>query len=265
MNKAGQNDNPTKIRSILISQPRPEAEKSPYFDLAKRFDIQVDFCPFIRVEGIKAPEFRKQKVDLTKFTAIIFTSRHAIDHYFRVCDEMKIKVSPECKYFCITEAVALYLQKFILYRKRKVFFGSDGTVKRLLEVLAKHKDKEKFLVPCSDQSKDDIPRWLKSNKCHFSLAILYRTVYNDIKEVMTKNTYDMIVFFSPSGVKSLFENFPQFQQNGTSIAAFGPTTSKAVEESGMRLDLKAPMPNAPSMVAVLDHYLSASLEENMAK
>ena len=162
MNITGQDKNLQKIRSILISQPRPEAEKSPYFDLAKRFDVQVDFCPFIRVEGIKATEFRKQKVDLTKYSAVIFTSRHAIDHYFRVCEEMKIKISSECKYFCITEAVALYLQKFILYRKRKVFFGADGTVKRLLEVIAKHKDKEKFLVPCSDQSKDDIPRWLKA-------------------------------------------------------------------------------------------------------
>lgn len=265
MNITGQDKNPPKIRSILISQPRPEAEKSPYFDLAKRFDVQVDFYPFIRVEGLKATEFRKQKVDLTKYTAVIFTSRHAIDHYFRICEEMKIKVSSECKYFCITEAVALYLQKFILYRKRKVFFGADGTVKRLLEVIAKHKDKEKFLVPCSDQSKDDIPRWLKANKCQYSLAILYRTVYNDIREVMIRNTYDMIVFFSPSGVKSLFENFPQFNQNGTSIAAFGPTTSKAVEESGLRLDLKAPMPNAPSMVAVLDLYLSESLEEKVAR
>lgn len=266
MNRAGQdNYQEKKIRSILISQPRPEAEKSPYFDLAKRFDLQLDFYPFIRVEGIKANEFRKQKVDLAKFTAIIFTSRHAIDHYFRVCEEMKVKVSPECKYFCITEAVALYLQKFIQYRKRKVFFGADGSIKRLLDVLAKHKDKEKFLVPCSELSKDDIPRWLKANKCHYSLAILYRTVYNDIREVLSKTKYDMIVFFSPSGVRSLFENFPQFDQNGTSIGAFGPTTSKAVEESGLRLDLRAPLPNAPSMVAALEWYLSANLEENISK
>lgn len=266
MNRAGQNNNrDKKVRSILISQPRPEAEKSPYFDLAKRFSLQLDFYPFIRVEGLKAAEFRKQKVDLTKFTAIIFTSRHAIDHYFRVCDEMKIKVSPECKYFCITEAVALYLQKFILYRKRKVFFGADGTVKRLLDVIAKHKEKEKFLIPCSDISSDDIPHWLKANKCQYSIAILYRTVYNDIREIMNQTQYDMIVFFSPSGVRSLFENFPQFHQNGTSIAAFGPTTSKAVEESGLRLDLKAPMPNAPSMVAALDWFLSANIEEDAAK
>jgi uroporphyrinogen-III synthase len=257
MTKAGQNNNPEKqVRSILISQPKPDAERSPYFDLAKKFDLRLDFYPFIRVEGIKAAEFRKQKIDLPTYSAVIFTSRHAIDHYFRICEEMKIKVSQDCKYFCITEAVALYLQKFILYRKRKVFFGADGTTKRLLEVIAKHKDKEKFLVPCSDISNDDIPQWLKANKCDFSTAILYRTVYNDIREIMDKNNYDMIVFFSPSGVRSLFENIPEFRQNGTSIAAFGPTTSKAVEDSGLRLDLKAPMPNAPSMVAALEYYLS---------
>jgi uroporphyrinogen-III synthase len=257
MTKAGQHDNSQKkVRSILISQPKPDAEKSPYFDLAKRFDLRVDFHPFIRVEGLKAAEFRKQKIDPTAYTAVIFTSRHAIDHYFRVCEEMKIKVSQDCKYFCITEAVALYLQKFILYRKRKVFFGADGTIKRLLEVLAKHKDKEKFLVPCSNISNDDIPQWLKANKCNYATAILYRTVYNDIRDVLDKHSYDMIVFFSPSGVRSLFENIPQFSQNGTSIAAFGPTTSKAVEDAGLRLDLKAPLPNAPSMVAALEQYLS---------
>jgi len=256
MTNAGLNNSEKKIRSILISQPKPEAEKSPYFDLARKFELQLDFHPFIRVEGLKAAEFRKQKIDPAAHTAVIFTSRHAIDHYFRICEEMKIKISQDCKYFCITEAVALYLQKFILYRKRKVFFGADGTTKRLLEVIAKHKEKEKFLVPCSDISKDDIPQWLKANKCHFSLAILYRTVFNDIREVMDKTKYDMIVFFSPSGVRSLFENIPQFNQNGTAIAAFGPTTSKAVEESGLRLDLKAPMPGAPSMVAALEQFLS---------
>lgn len=256
MSKAGQNNSEKKIHSILISQPKPDAEKSPYFDLARKFDLQLDFHPFIRVEGLKAAEFRKQKIDPATHTAVIFTSRHAIDHYFRICEEMKIKVSQDCKYFCITEAVALYLQKFILYRKRKVFFGADGTTKRLLEVITKHRDKEKFLVPCSDISKDDIPQWLKTNKCNFSLAILYRTVFNDIRDVMDKNQYDMIVFFSPSGVRSLLENMPEFRQNGTSIAAFGPTTSKAVEEAGLRLDLKAPMPQAPSMVSAIEQFLT---------
>lgn len=244
-----------RIRSILISQPKPETEKSPYFDLAKKFNLQVDFYPFIRIEGLKANDFRKQRIDILAHTAVIFTSRHAIDHYFRICEEMKIKVSPECKYFCINERVALYLQKFILYRKRKVFFAQDGTVKGLLAVMNRYKNHEKFLVPCSDMSKEDIPKWLKSNKCTFSKAILYQTVYNDVKEVL-ENDYDMIVFFSPSGVKSLLENVPEFIQNNTSIAAFGPTTSKAVEESGLRLDLKAPLPNAPSMVAALELFLT---------
>lgn len=260
MINAGQNNNhEKKVRTILISQPKPDAEKSPYFDLAKKFEVQVDFHPFIRVEGLKAAEFRKQRIDIASHTAVIFTSRHAIDHYFRICEEMKVKISQDCKYFCITEAVALYLQKFIQYRKRKVFFGTDGTIKRLTEVMTKHKEKEKFLIPSSDLSSDELPLWLKSNKCKYSVAILYRTVFNsDLREVLTSNQYDMIVFFSPSGVRSLFENIPDFHQNGTFIGAFGPTTSKAVEEAGLRLDLKAPMPNAPSMVAALDQYLAAS-------
>ncbi|WP_298736741.1 uroporphyrinogen-III synthase [uncultured Chitinophaga sp.] len=215
----------------------------------------MDFHPFIRVEGLSAKEFRKQKIDILNFTAVIFTSRNSVDHFFRICEEMKIKVSQDCKYFCITEAVALYLQKFILYRKRKVFYGADGSTKSLLEVMNKHRDNEKFLFPSSDSQKKDIEEWLKINKCEYATATLYKTVSNDVKEVMTK-AYDMIVFFSPSGVKSLFENFPEFQQNGTRIGAFGPTTSAAVEEAGLRLDVKAPAPQAPSMVAALEQYLA---------
>ncbi len=242
------------IRSILISQPEPANGRSPYFDLAEKFNIQVDFYPFIRVEGISAKAFRKQKVDLLQRTAAIFTSRHAIDHFFRICEEMKVKVSPEMRYFCVTETVALYLQKYVQYRKRKVFFPADGKVKGLLDIMSRYKSSEKFVVPCSEQSKDDIPQWLKKNKCDFKKAILYQTVCNPVKEVIA-NRYDMIVFFSPSGVKSLVEGVPEFDQNDTSIAAFGNTTSKAVKESGLRLDLKAPMPNAPSMVAALELFL----------
>lgn len=247
-----------KIQTILISQPKPETEKSPYFDLAKKFNVQLNFCPFIRVEGVSAKEFRKQKIDIPQYTAVIFTSRNSVDHFFRICEEMKIKVSQECKYFCITEAVALYLQKFILYRKRKVFYGADGFTQSLLDVIAKHKASEKFLLPCSDISKDDISGWLKSNKCDHAVAALYRTVCNDIRSIMQQE-YDMIVFFSPSGVKALFENFPGYKQNGTFIGAFGPTTSKAVEDAGLRLDVKAPQPQAPSMVAALEQYLLKSL------
>ncbi|WP_246858921.1 uroporphyrinogen-III synthase [Chitinophaga sp. XS-30] len=215
----------------------------------------MDFHPFIRVEGVAGKDFRKQKVDITNYTAVIFTSRNSVDHFFRVCEELKVKVSQDCKYFCITEAVALYLQKFILYRKRKVFYGADGSTKSLLEVMNKHRENEKFLFPSSDSQKKDIEEWLKTNKCEYATASLYKTVSNDVKEILTKTEYDMIVFFSPSGVKSLFENMPKFQQNGTHIGAFGPTTSAAVEQAGLRLDIKAPAPQAPSMVAALEQYL----------
>ncbi|WP_343700296.1 uroporphyrinogen-III synthase [Chitinophaga sp.] len=223
--------------------------------MAKKFNVRLDFCPFIRVEGVPGKDFRKQKVDIITYTAVIFTSRNAVDHFFRICEELKVKVSQDCKYFCITEAVALYLQKFILYRKRKVFYGADGTTKSLLEVMNKHRENEKFLFPSSDSQKKDIEEWMKANKCEYATASLYKTVSNDVKELLTKTEYDMIVFFSPSGVKSLFENMPKFKQNGTHIGAFGPTTSAAVEEAGLRLDVKAPAPQAPSMVAALEQFL----------
>ncbi len=244
-----------EVRSILISQPEPANGRSPYFDLAEKYDIQVDFFPFIRVEGLRASEFRKQRVDMASRTAVIFTSRHAIDHFFRICDEMKIRVSPDMKYFCVTETVALYLQKFVQYRKRKVFFPPDGKITGLFAVMSRYKSAEKFLVPCSEQSKDDIPQWLKKNKCDFKKAIIYQTVCNDVKEVLA-NRYDIIVFFSPSGVKSLLENLPEYDQADTAIAAFGKTTSKTVQDLGLRLDLKAPMPNAPSMVTALELFLN---------
>jgi uroporphyrinogen-III synthase len=244
-----------KKLTILISQPRPESEKSPYFELEKKFNVRLDFHPFIRVEGVPGKEFRKQKVDITQFTAVIFTSRNSVDHFFRVCEELKIKVSQDCKYFCITEAVALYLQKFILYRKRKVFYGADGTTKSLLEVMNKHRDNEKFLFPSSDSQKRDIEEWLKTQKCNYSTASLYKTVSNDLREILSTTAYDLIVFFSPYGVRSLFENIPDFKQESIQIGAFGPTTSAAVTESGLALNLKAPAPNAPSMVAALDLFL----------
>lgn len=260
MSKAGpKKEQGKKIRSILISQPRPDNEKSPYFELAKKFGIQLDFYPFIRVEGLSGKDFRKQRVDIQNFTAIVFTSRHAIDHFFRISEELKIKISQDFKYFCITEAVALYLQKFILYRKRKVFYGADGSVKSLIDVISKHKD-EKYLVPCSSVGNDDIAKWLKSNKCDFAQVSLYKTVCNDVKEVLNKTAYDVIVFFSPIGVRSLFESFPSFDQDGTSIGAFGPSTSKAVEDAGLRLDIKAPAPNAPSMVSALELFLASQAE-----
>lgn len=242
------------VNSILITQPRPDTDKSPYFDLAKKYNIKLEFHPFIRVEGLTGKEFRKQRVDISEYTAIIFNSRNAVDHFFRICEELKIKVSQDMKYFCITEAVALYLQKFILYRKRKVFYSADGSTDGLLEVIGKHKNNEKFILPTSDNGKNDINAYLTKNDVSFAEATLYRTISNDISQVM-KDAFDMIVFFSPFSVQTLFENDPKYQQNGTLIGAFGPTTSKAIEDSGLRLDVKAPAPETPSMVSALERYL----------
>ncbi len=245
------------VKRILITQPRPETEKSPYFDLAKRYNIELEFHPFIRLEGIPAKDFRRQKVDLCHYTAVIFTSRNAIDHFFRTCDELKVNVSQDTKYFCMTESVALYLQKFILYRKRKVFYGADGTNKSMFDVINKHKENEKFLYPCSENQQDnEIVGWLKFNHCEFATPFMYRTISNDVKEVLNKNAFDVICFFTPSGVRSLIDNCPAFEQNGTRIGAFGNNTSKAIEDAGLTLDIKAPLPKAPSMVAALEMYLA---------
>jgi uroporphyrinogen-III synthase len=247
----------SKKKKVLITQPRPESEKSPYFELGRKYDVELDFFPFIRLEAIPAKDFRKQKIDIQSHSAVIFTSRNAIDHFFRVCEEMKLSVSQETKYFCITEAVALYLQKFILYRKRKVFYGADGTNKSLFDVINKHKSNEKFLYVCSENQQDsEITGWFKTNNCDVSLAFMYRTASNDVKDILTKNEYAVICFFTPSGVKSLFDNVPHFKQNGTAIGAFGNNTSKAIEEAGLTLSIKAPEPQAPSMVAALEKYLS---------
>jgi uroporphyrinogen-III synthase len=249
------------IKKILITQPRPESDKSPYFELGKRYGLSLEFHPFIRLEGIPAKDFRKQKVDISLFSAVIFTSRNAIDHFFRICEELKVSVSQDTKYFCITEAVALYLQKFILYRKRKVFYGADSTNKSMFDVVNKHKENEKFLYPCSENQQDnDIINWLKNHKCEFATPFMYRTISNDLKQVLGAHDYDIICFFTPSGVKSLFDNYPSFQQNGTRIGAFGSNTSKAVEEAGLILDIKAPQPQTPSMVAALEQYLSATMK-----
>ena len=250
------------INRILITQPRPDSDKSPYFELCRKYNLELDFQPFIRLEGIPGRDFRKQKIDIPNFSGVIFTSRNAIDHFFRTCEEMKVSVSQDTKYFCITEAVALYLQKFILYRKRKVFYGADGTNKSMFDVINKHKGNEKFLYVCSENQQDnDIVNWLKTNNCEFVLGFMYRTQSTDVKEVLTKREYDVICFFTPSGVKSLFDNVPKFKQNGTIIGAFGSNTSKAVQEAGLKLEIKAPEPQTPSMVAALEKYLSATMKK----
>src|SRR5882724_4504466 len=250
------------IQKILITQPKPESDKSPYFELSRRYNVELNFHPFIRLEAIPAKDFRKQKIEIQNYSGVIFTSRNAIDHFFRTCDEMKISVSQDTKYFCITEAVALYLQKFILYRKRKVFYGADGTNKSMFDVINKHKENEKFLYVCSENQQDnEIVNWLKNNNCGFTLAFMYRTQSTDVKDILSKNEFDVICFFTPSGVKSLFDNQPKFKQNGTVIGAFGSNTFKAVEEAGLKLEIKAPDPQAPSMVSALEKYLSANLKK----
>src|SRR6478609_1650011 len=241
-NGAQKSGSSKQARSILITQPKPESEKSPYFELARKHNVELTFHPFIKLEPIPAREFRRQKIDIA--------------HFFRICDEMKLNISQDTKYFCITEAVALYLQKFILYRKRKVFYGADGTNKSLFDVINKHKDNEKFLYPCSESFDNDITSWLKSNSCEYATPVLYRIISNDITEVMARD-YDVICFFTPGGVKSLLENFPKFKQNGTRIGAFGANTFKAAEDAGLVLDIKAPQPQAPSMISALEIYLSS--------
>jgi len=260
MLKNGAQKSPAMIRqarSILVTQPKPESDKSPYFELARKYNVELTFLPFIKLEPIPAREFRRQKIDIAGYTAVIFTSRNAIDHFFRTCEEMKVNISQDTKYFCITEAVALYLQKFILYRKRKVFYGADGTNKSMFDVINKHKENEKLLYVCSENQQDnEIVNWLKNNQCEYQLAFMYRSVSNDVKPVMDKQEFDVICFFTPSGVKSLFDNYPSFNQNGTFIGAFGSNTIKAIEDAGLNVQIKAPAPQAPSMIAALDIFLS---------
>jgi uroporphyrinogen-III synthase len=248
------------VKNILITQPRPESEKSPYFELERKYKVQLAFCPFIKLDGIPAKDFRRQKIDIAFYSGIIFTSRNAIDHFFRLCEEMKIAVSQETKYFCITEAVALYLQKFILYRKRKVFYGADGSNKSLFDVINKHKANEKFLYVCSENQQDnEIVNWLKNNQCEFVLAFMYRSVSCDIKPLFEKTAFYVVCFFTPSGIKSLYDSFPGFKQNGLVIGAFGSNTIRAIEERGLKLEISAPTPKAPSMVAALDQFLATAL------
>lgn len=242
----------TKVQSILVSQPEPQNQNSPYHKLAQKYNVKIDFRPFIQVEEVDYKEFRKSKIDILSHTAIILTSRNAVDNLFRICKENKIEMPAEMKYFCISEQTANYLQKYIVIRKRKIFTGKK-TASDLFEVLKKHKS-EKFLFPCSNIRKDDIPNFLKENEYDYSEAVLYKTVASDLSDLKEVN-YDMIAFFSPSGVNSLFVNFPEFKQNKTRIAAFGPTTAKAVTDAGLILDVQAPLPDAPSMTGAIELYI----------
>lgn len=245
-----------KVERILISQPRPESEKSPYYDLERKYNVKLTFHQFIKLEPFPAKEFRKQKIELSEYNAVILNSRNAVDHFFRICEEMKFKVSQEMRYFCITEAIALYLQKFILYRKRKVFFSADGSVDGLMDVLAKYKDSEKFLIPVSENTKNDISPSLIKNKYQFSEAVLYRTVPNDMEAVLKGAKYDAMILFSPFGVDAILSVDPEFKQGNIVFGGFGNTTQKALEDVGYEVKIKAPVPNAPSMVAALDRFLA---------
>ena len=244
-----------KVKSILVTQPKPETEKSPYYDLSKKYSVKIDFRPFIHVEPISAKEFRKDKVNIQEHTAVIFTSRNAADHFFRMCIEMRVNVPETMKYFCVSESTAYYLQKFVVYRKRKIFFGKQ-TIVDLMDVIKKHK-KEKFLVPCTDIHKQEIFETLDTHGIDYTKAMMYKTVASDLSDLAEVN-YDVLVFFSPSGITSLFKNFPKFKQNNTRIAAFGTTTAQAVLDAGLHLDIQAPMPAAPSMTMALEQYIRKS-------
>ncbi|MBP3768116.1 MAG: uroporphyrinogen-III synthase [Prevotella sp.] len=243
------------MKKILVSQPKPSSEKSPYYDIASRFGVEMVFRPFIKVEGLTAKEFRQQKVNILDYTAIVFTSRHAIDHFFTLAKDLRVTIPEDMKYFCVTETIALYIQKYVQYRKRKVFFGETGKFIDLMPTMVKHKQ-EKYLIPMSDVHNNSVAELLDSKKLHHQECVMYRTVSNDFtpEEIATFD-YDMLVFFSPSGIESLLKNFPDFNQGKIAIATFGPATAKAVKDAGLRLDLEAPNEKYPSMTGALQHYL----------
>ena len=241
-----------KVSSILISQIRPTDEKSPYFALAERYKLKLEFRPFIQVEALDYKEFKKQKINVLDHTAIIFTSRNSIDNFFKICAEAKLEMPADMKYFCVSEQTSNYLQKYIVIRKRKVFTG-ERTAKDLEEIIKKHKD-ESYLFPCSNIRKEELPDFMQKNGFKFTEAIIYKTVASDLSDI-NPNNFDIISFFSPSGVSSLFSNYPDFKQLKTRIATFGPTTAKAVKDAGLIVDIEAPLPNAPSMTAAIELFI----------
>lgn len=241
-----------KVRTILVSQPEPKIENSPYFDLIEKQKVKIDFRPFIHVEGVTGKDVRAQKVDLNQYSAIILTSRNSVDHFFRIAEELRFKVPDSLKYFCLSEAVAYYLQKYVVYRKRKIYVGKR-TFSELSPLIKKYKS-EKFLLPTSDKLKDEVPAILNELKVDWKEAIFYKTVISDLSDLRDVY-YDILVFFSPSGIESLFENFPDFTQNDTRIAVFGNTTVKAATDMGLRVDIQAPTPETPSMTMALEKYI----------
>lgn len=241
-----------KVKTILVSQPKPKTEQSPYFDLAEKMKVKIDFRSFIHVEGVNTREVRNQKIDFSKFSAIILTSRNAVDNYFRLAEEMRYTVPNDMRYFCTSEAISYYLQKYVVYRKRKIYVGKR-TFDDLLPIIKKHKN-ERFLLPSSDKLKPSIPAKLDALNLDWKKATLFKTVVSDLSD-LENVFYDILVFFSPSGIKSLYENFPNYEQKKTRIACFGNTTIKAAEEAGLVVQIKAPTPETPSMTMALEKYI----------
>lgn len=241
------------IKKILVSQPKPSSEKSPYYDIAERMNVEIVFRPFIKVQGITPKEFRAQKISILEHTAVVFTSRHAIDHFFTLCKEMRVVIPEDMKYFCITETVALYIQKYVQYRKRKIFFGETGKIDDLVPLMAKHKN-EKYFIPISDVHTSQFGEMLDAKKLVHTEGIMYRTVSNDFQEGEPFD-YDLLIFFSPSGIQALLKNFPDFKQDKISIGTFGPATAKAVQDAGLRLDFGAPSPEYPSITSAIAAYV----------
>jgi uroporphyrinogen-III synthase len=242
-----------KVKSILISQPAPaDLEKSPYTRLVEKYNLEIDYRKFIKIEGLSSKEFRQNKINIADYTAVILTSRQAVDHYFRIAKELRYMVPETMKYFCISESTAFYLQKYVQFRKRKIFHGNQS-FEDLMDVMKKYKS-DKFLYPCSEIHKPDIPEKLKKNKFHFKTAVLYRTLAADLSD-LDLDKYEMLVFFSPSGIKSLFTNFPDFQQGEKEIATFGATTAKAAKEFGLKVTIEAPTQKAPSMSMAIDDFI----------
>ncbi|GAB6393908.1 MAG: uroporphyrinogen III methyltransferase [Bacteroidales bacterium] len=245
---------PVKIKRLLVSQPQPSAsEKSPYSDIAEKYGVEINFRPFIKIEPLSAQEFRKQRISILDYSAIVFTGRTAVDHFFHLCEELRIAIPDTMKYFCMTETIAAYLQKYIVYRKRKIFFGLTGKPEELSDLIEKH-PKEKYLVPVSDKHQNELLCLLDAQKINYIKAVMFRTVSNDFSKDEAFD-YDMLLFFSPAGIVSLLKNFPNFKQKNIRIGCFGPTTAKAIKDAGLRLDMEAPTPEAPSMTAALELYL----------
>ncbi len=249
-----------KLRKILVSQPKPSTDKSPYYDISDKYNVKIVFRPFIKVDPVSAKEFRAQRINILDYSAILFNSRHGIDHFFRLCEELRVTVPETMKYFCISETVALYLQRYIQYRKRKVFFSATGKLPELITVLNKHAD-EKYLFVTSEVQNEDTLKALEGSKIKFDKAVMYRTVSNDFTPDEPFD-YDMLLFFSPAGIDSLLKNFPNFEQGEIQIGTFGPTTAQAVRDAGLRLDLEAPKPGVPSMTMALDNFLKENTKKS---